>query len=461
MPPLVYRGICFNRAVCNKGVDITFLLCYNLTRLYMEETRVMGQITVYRGSHQIGGCATEIATENYRVLIDLGANLPDTENDGLTDDELLQKAFAYNECAVILFTHYHGDHAGLYKKSLQDIPMYIRPTAKRIMEILAETLDFVPGNADKGLPRIQDMRCYTPAEKIIFGDIAVTPFSVDHSALDAYMFLILVGGKRILFTGDFREHGISSENQRLERMLKKYVGEVNILITEGTMLSRVDEKNHNPIATEEKLGKRAAELFSENKQSMFLISSTNLDSIMKFYHALPNDMELVCDLYQAKLMFTLMTDKRFNYGKYRPKFINGKPRRFNIVKTLNDFKAIFPDLQKRGFTVLARENKPLFRDILDMLDDPLIIYLKWTGYLKGKHHDPKITDFIGNHRMKILHTSGHAYVETIEKVIRITKPKKIIPMHTECADGFAELPVFAPYRDKIKVLQYGEIYRFK
>lgn len=424
----------------------------------MEQSKK--SVTIFRGSHQIGGCTTEIATGNHRVLIDLGANLPDTENDGLTDDELLQKVFADKKCDGILFTHYHGDHVGLYKKAPSDIPMYIGSTAKRIMEILAETLDRIPGNTDKGFPRVQGMRCYTPGEKIMFGNIAVTPFSVDHSALDAYMFLIEIDGKRILFTGDFREHGISGENNRLERMLEKYVGEVDILITEGTMLSRIDEKNRNSIATEDELGKRAVELFRENKQSVILVSSTNLDSIMEFYHALPDDMELVCDLYQAKLLLTVMNDKRFNYGKYRPKFINGKPRWLHIVKTLDDFKTEFPKLQKSGFTVLARENKPLFREILDMLDDPLIIYSKWTGYLKGKNHDPKITDFIGDHRMEILHTSGHAYVETIEKVIRITKPKVIIPMHTECADCFAKLPEFAPYRDNIKVLKDEECYFF-
>lgn len=424
----------------------------------MEQPK--NSVTIFRGSHQIGGCATEIKTENHRILIDLGANLPDTENEGLSDDELLQKVFADDKCDGILFTHYHGDHVGLYKKAPRDIPMYIGSTAKRIMEILAETLDRVPGNIDKGLSRVQSMQCYTPGEKIMFGNIAVTPFSVDHSALDAYMFLIEIDDKRILFTGDFREHGIAGENNRLGRMLEKYVGEVDILITEGTMLSRIDEKKHNPIATEDALGDRATELFGENKQSVILVSSTNFDSIMQFYHALPDDMELVCDRYQAKLLLTVLNDKRLNYGKYRPKFINGKSRWLHIVNNLDEFKNEFPALQKSGFAVLARENKPLFREILDMLDDPLIIYSKWTGYLKGKHHDPKITDFIGDHRMDILHTSGHAYAETIEKVIRTTKPKIIIPMHTECADNFAELPVFAPYRDNIKVLRDGEQYFF-
>lgn len=62
--------------------------------------------------------------------------------------------------------------------------------------------------------------------------------------------------------------------------------------------------------------------------------------------------------------------------------------------------------------------------------------------------------------MEVLHTSGHAYVETIEKVIRLTDPKVIIPMHTECADEFGSIPVFEPYRDRVKVLGDGEAYLF-
>ena len=39
----------------------------------------------------------------------------------------------------------------------------------------------------------------------------VTPFTVNHSAGDAYMLLIKVDGKTILHTGDFRDHGYYGE----------------------------------------------------------------------------------------------------------------------------------------------------------------------------------------------------------------------------------------------------------
>lgn len=102
------------------------------------------------------------------------------------------------------------------------------------------------------------------------------------------------------------------------------------------MLSRIDEAKHNIVRTENDLGKRAAELFRENKQSVILVCSTNLDSIMEFYHALPWGMDFVCDAYQARLMLTAMEDKGKYYPKYRPEIIHGKPRRLYIVGGLEE-----------------------------------------------------------------------------------------------------------------------------
>lgn len=428
---------------------------------------MQNKICIYRGSHQIGGCATEISTGNHRIVIDFGANLPDNE-DVMTDEELAETVFDGRPCEAVLFTHYHGDHMGLYKKIPQDIPLYIGSTAKKILEILTERLDYLSDVSRKGLPRIQGMNCYTPAHKIMFGDIGITPCYVDHSALDSYMFLIEIGGKKIVFTGDFREHGIAGKNDTFERMVQRHIGEVDILITEGTMLSRIDEARGNSIQTEDDLKKCARELFRANKESVILVSSTNFDSIMEFYHALPWGMGFVCDAYQAKLMLAVMEDKGKYYKEYQPELIHGKPRMLCIVGDMeglgakqNCCKADFSILKNKGFTMLARENKPVFKAIMEKyMTDSLVIYSKWTGYLKGKYANPGINKFIGSHRMKILHTSGHAYVETLEKLIRLTNPTTIIPMHTECADAFGEIPVFAPYRNRIKVLHDKEEYGF-
>jgi len=47
------------------------------------------KITIHRGIDQIGGCITEIASNNACVLIDLGQNLPDGE--GVVQDDLANR----------------------------------------------------------------------------------------------------------------------------------------------------------------------------------------------------------------------------------------------------------------------------------------------------------------------------------------------------------------------------------
>ena len=87
--------------------------------------------------------------------------------------------------------------------------------------------------------------------------------------------------------------------------------------------------------------------------------------------------------------------------------------------------------------------------------DGQIIYSMWKGYLEEEHADKDLLRFIGGRPYRSLHTSGHAYVETIAKVIRLVNPKIIIPMHTERPEDFASVPEFAPYADRVQVLRDG------
>lgn len=68
----------------------------------------MISIKIHRGTHQSGGCCTEIKANGKRALIDFGANLPGAdENADIKDNE---------SADAVLFSHYHGDHYGLYKR---------------------------------------------------------------------------------------------------------------------------------------------------------------------------------------------------------------------------------------------------------------------------------------------------------------------------------------------------------
>jgi|GEM_PF-3112119 len=62
----------------------------------------MTQITIHRGTEQVGGCLTEICTDGARVFVDMGDNLPG-EQAQLSDAEriaLVDGLFAQNKKAA-------------------------------------------------------------------------------------------------------------------------------------------------------------------------------------------------------------------------------------------------------------------------------------------------------------------------------------------------------------------------
>ena len=455
----------------------------------------MSDLTIYRGTHQIGGCCTEISVDGKRILIDFGANLPDTdETSPLPDQKLTAQVFDGRPTEAVLFTHYHGDHYGLFKSIPKNVPLYIGPLAKQILNVLVPYIDL--GEKEKGLPRVQGMKTY-PYKKWIkpAPGIRVLPLYVDHSALDAYMFYIEAAGKRILFTGDFRDHGIVGEKDRVWRTLAAYVPQnIDLLITESTMLSRertaqqapwFDENGdeHIPVKTEAELGRRAAEVFRRSKYNFVLVSSTNLDSIMEFYHHTPRGMHFVCDFYQARIMITAMRDMeaRGDFPEYQPSWkhptvrVLGKPdyrwaQLREIGKAMKHplyFKSISeeaPELERDGFVLLARKNThpETYTSPFETMRDTYfqqggqLIYSMWDGYLQPDHADRDLLRYIGSRKIVHLHTSGHAYVETIAKLIETVNPKVIIPMHTERAEEFSSIPEFARWKNQVKVLKDGE-----
>ena len=194
------------------------------------------KIIIHRGTHQIGDIATEICTENTRILIDMGDELsldPDFVSSPLTTPGATD---TNGKCDAVLFTHYHGDHTGQMTRIRNDIPLYAGPLAKDVMLMSAEhSYHKDPVLCD----RIKTLHSFNGGEELEIGDIRITPWSIDHSACDSYLFLIEADGKRILYTGDFRMHGF--RGKALPKILHK-IGKVDVLITEGTTLSRPDEK---------------------------------------------------------------------------------------------------------------------------------------------------------------------------------------------------------------------------
>lgn len=398
------------------------------------------KLRFYKNTNRIGGGITEITSHGSRIILDFGADLPD--GSGVQDEHAPRiEGVTYGEpdCDGIFITHYHGDHNGLLQYVLSGTPVFMGKGAKAVFSVLC-------GRIHKELlPRVEGIRNVEPADEINIGNaFRVTPIRVDHSAFDAYMYVIelLQENKKILFTGDYRSHGFIGK--ALLPTAKKYIGRVDCIITEGTMLSR-KEKN---IETEHELERRAEKIMKNEKALFVLCSSTNIDRIAALYHAaMKTGRVFVVDEYQREVMQAVdqnCNDTPFyqcrNLFVYSDKHLHSD----KVTKYFND----------KGFCMLVRSNGDKFvKRMQPYRKDGLLLYSIWNGYKDSSENVKEFLQAWGDGRIENFHTSGHATAETIKELCNICSDENtvILPMHTEAAEKIKEIgltgKIFYPQKD--------------
>lgn len=283
------------------------------------------KLCIHRGTHQIGGIAAEISTASTRILIDMGDELSLDPNfvsaplniPGVTDGN--------GHCDAVLFTHYHGDHTGQMLRIRPEIPIYAGALAKDIMRLSAGR----GGQKNEALcRRIETIQAFSPGKPFLIGDIQITPFCIDHSAADSYLFLIEADGKRILYTGDFRLHGVRGKT--MDKILDRRIGKVDVVVTEGTTVSRSEHE----VVTEWDLQKRVKAYLQQYKYVFVLCATTNLDRIFALARAVPRGKYCICDDYQRTLVETVSKHWNGISSFYEmPKLLSFKYHRRRVLRS--------------------------------------------------------------------------------------------------------------------------------
>ena len=376
------------------------------------------KLCIHRGTHQIGGIAAEISTASTRILIDMGDELSLDPNfvsaplsiPGVTDGN--------GCCDAVLFTHYHGDHTGQMLRIRPEIPLYAGSLAKDIMRLSAEH----GGQKNKALcNRIETIQVFSPGKPFFIGDIQITPFCIDHSACDSYLFLIEADGKRLLYTGDFRLHGV--RGHVMDKILDRRVGTVDAVITEGTTVSRSDQET----VTEWGLQKRVKAYLQQYKYVFVLCATTNLDRIFALARAVPRGRYCICDAYQ-KTLVQAVSDRWGRLSSF-----------YEMPKLNTPGSSILQGFQERGGLMFVRANRK-FENIIRQLDpqQSILLYSMWDGYrTKPGSTIPDFLSLAGT--WAELHTSGHASPDDLRHVIEKADPEIVIPIHTDAPERMQAL----------------------
>ncbi len=409
------------------------------------------KITIHKGTNEIGGSCIELSTYNSTILLDYGTPLQEDSAQIKIDKPI----------DAILISHPHQDHFGEIVNIDTTIPIYCGELAKELMN----ATKIFTGNA----PLKNNFHTFKAWESFNIGDFTITPYLVDHSATDAYAFLIEADNQKVLYSGDFRANGRKSK--LFDNIIKdKNLKNVDVLLMEGTMIQR---SNHD-FPDEQSVENKIYETIKSDDQISFMIgSSQNIDSIVSAYRACKKAGKIfVIDMYTAWILEKLkivsssipnmswddvQVIKKFG-GSYYQKikeneeyFQNFKFNIFNNIAEIEDIKA---NPSRYFFKISPWHIEKVLNAV--EVSQANIIYSQWLGYLKEEFSDQKSVELFKNlqekHNWVYAHTSGHADLEALQTFASSINPKKLIPIHTEHKEEFEN------HFENVAVLADNEIY---
>mgnify|MGYP000274073773 CR=1 FL=1 len=410
----------------------------------------MASIIFYGGVNEVGGNKVLIQDEDVKVLFDFGMSFtlrsrfystpflsPKSGLDLIELRILPDLTGAYNfddskpEIDAVFLSHSHMDHSANISFLKREIPVYCGETTATILHALSAIR---PKNLEFNLRGIE-FKTFRTGDKINIDPIEVRPIHVDHSVPGSYGFVIHTSSGTIIYTGDFRWHGLRPE--LTEDFLTNSAKEKpEVMICENTNMTEVEFSSESEVMM--KLNRIVA-----NTSNLVLteFSYADIDRLKSFYRvALNNDRKLVITLKQAYLLYKLSQDSHLDIPRLDDEniliFQKEKKKYFRWEREIMDFgETIGPSeiSRKQNKIILSMsffdlgwliEINPLpgscyilsasepFNEEMEIDFNKLLNWLEHYGL--PQYH---------------IHVSGHIMPLHLREAIKTIKPKKIFPIH--------------------------------
>lgn len=453
---------------------------------------IMPSLTFLGGVNEIGGNKILLEDRGTRIFLDFGMSFskrslyyeeylsPRSTNglgdflemglipnmEGLYREDLLRligKQTMEPTIDGVFLSHAHADHANYISFLHEDITIYCGETAYLILQgiqessnrdIESEIIDFkrrpIIDRKDAAIKR--PFNTFRTGKIIKIGSLEIEPVHVDHSIPGAYGFIIHTSKGAIIYTGDFRMHGLHPE------MTEDFVEKVReiepiAMICEGTNVDM--EKDES---SEARVRKECGEIISRTNKIAFVdFNFKDVDRLQTFLSiAGESNRKLVLtpknacilkwffeDKYLKKVLPRIDDDMIVIYkpkkgtGRYDEKDYDIWEReyfKYRNVWTASEIREeqnnVMMTLGFYGMNELIDIKPELGSIYLHSLSEPFNEEM-WIDY-------DRLKNWLEHFKLEMYqsHASGHASRFNIKQFIEDVNPRTVFPIHTEHPELF-------------------------
>ena len=414
------------------------------------------QLTIYRGTKEIGGNCVELCAGSTRLIIDVGMPLVDEGGEpfdtgrlrGKDIDQLLNEGILPKVPGLfgdgdppdaILLSHAHADHTGLLKYTKPEIPVFLSKGTSKMM--LAGSIFAGQQNVERKRANILE-----PRQQLQIGDFTITAYPVDHSAFDSMAFIVEADGKRVLYSGDLRLHGRKpGMAKRLIEATKEQP--IDVMLMEGTHFGRDNEQRVTEHELEEQI---VGYIRGAEGLVLAAFSPMHVDRLVTFYRAAGRtNRTFVVDPYAAFVMHLVSSQchiprpeerkgiKVYYNDNFEQSWQRRRLQKIHDMFAENriDLEEIISNPESQVMVFRPSMVQPDFNDNLP--NGTTCIYSYWPGYLKKPDwKNTKQSVEVSNGQFIEAHTSGHILAQDIVELVNAIGPRTIIPVHTFEPEAF-------------------------
>lgn len=382
------------------------------------------KIVVLGGLGEVGKNMYCVMHKDAIIIIDAGVSFPESELMGidyvLPDFTFLKEN--EDKIKALLITHGHEDHIGGIPFLLQSIKIPVIYAPNHAKELIAVKLQ------DKNI-RYDNLFVYTEDTKLKFKEVEVEFFRITHSIPDSHGISIKTPDGRIVTTGDYKfDLTPIGPMANLYKMACLGNEGVDLLIGDSTNALNEGFSNSESVV-DETLG----EMFEKYKTNRIIIATfaSNIYRVKHIFETCYKHNRKIC-IFGRSMENNINISLNAGYIDHKELLVS--PEEANNLKP-GEVTILCTGSQGEPLAALSRISNGTHKQIKLRPDDIVIFSSSAIPgnalsisktinklYLQG-------VKVYTNNTLTDLHTSGHANEEEIKLMIRLIKPKYLMPFH--------------------------------